>query len=92
MQNTCEPDALIEGCIINLKHNGMKSKFLILGPLDILTENCYWQWVSDEEPLCYSYTLSKFKPEKPIYSTNCSNDYICDNHTNRVYIKKLTNI
>jgi len=78
--------------IVKFKFRGAKHKFKILGPNDIITENCYFCKILDELPLCYEETLSNVNSDlsKEYWNnTQCIGDTVSNNHTHRIYIEMV---
>lgn len=81
------------GDTIKMKYNGMKQKFMILHPTNIITEDCIQQVVIELDryiPLCYDEVVSKIDTAVSWYKTTCAGDMVCDEHLHRVYLKPVS--
>jgi len=77
--------------IIKMKYLGMKRKFKVLGPHDIIRSTDLHCKVLDENPLCYEKTLSKYNKGLKFLPTYCDGDSISDDHTCRIYLRPINN-
>lgn len=77
------------GDIVKVKCYGMKRKFKVLGPLDIITSGCVQCLVLTDNPLCYTKTLSKFRPDLDWRYSKSIGEYVCDWHTTRIYLEPI---
>lgn len=80
--------------IVKLKIGGRKQKFQVLGPLDVITENCYHSLILNNNPLCYDQTLNR-ADEIGLQNiewilTNSCGETVADQHTLRIYLKPIS--
>jgi len=78
------------GDIIKMKHAGVKKKFRILGPTDVITEGCLQQYVTEMDPLCYDIIINMADYNGGRwYETKSEGDLVCDDHFHRVYLQPV---
>lgn len=88
---TPKSESINIGDVIKMKYNGMKQKFRVMGPDDVITENSIQAMVHSGGyvPQSYDETLSKFNTNFKFYPSSSIGERVKDGHLHRIYLEMV---